>query len=109
MTKALIILPSTSRYSPAKVGNFLWNEEYQAHIYDGRPIAIEEFNRISKRIFFEHRDEIEDYDLPPYVQLIDVATVREDVAPEQEQDLPELPAKRIFKRRSDLIAIPELK
>lgn len=68
--KALIILPKTSRYSPSKLGNFLWNDEHQAHLYGGKPLDMEEFNAISKRIFFERRDEIEDFDLPPYVQMI---------------------------------------
>ena len=73
MIQALIILPKTSRYSPAKVGNFVWNETFQAHLYNGRPLDMAEFNEISNRIFFARRHEIEHYDLPPYVQLVDIA------------------------------------
>ena len=97
----LVFSPATSRYSPAKVGRFIWNDDHQAHLYDGRPLTLEEFNPIAKHIFYQRRDEIETFDLPPYVQLI------EETAAEPEPAA-EAPARRIFKRKGDLIPIPDL-
>lgn len=79
--KALIILPTGSRFSPARVGEFLFNSEHQAHIWAGRPLDMDEFNAISRRIFYERRDDIEVFDLPPYVQLVEVP---EDEQPAEE-------------------------
>jgi hypothetical protein len=95
--KALIILPKTSKYSPAKVGNFIWNEEFQAHLYHGRPLDMAEFNEISKRIFYLRRDEIANFDLPPYVQMVEEKTTS-----------PTGPRLPKLKRKTPLIPLPDL-
>lgn len=106
--KALIILPKTSRYSPAKIGNFRWNDEYGFHLWDGRALEIEEFNRISKRIFFERREEIINFDLPPYVQLVE----EKPESGKLKAETPEIPKPKTLrtelKRKTALLAIPGL-
>ncbi len=98
--KSLIILPKTSKYSPAKVGNFIWNEEHQAHLYHGRPLEMAEFNEISKRIFYLRRDEIANFDLPPYVQMVEEKPESGNLRPES--------IKPKLKRKTPLIPLPDL-
>ena len=50
MTKGIIFLPCTSKYAPAKQGDFLWSEKHQKHIWEGRELEPEEFNRVIDRI-----------------------------------------------------------
>ncbi|MEI7532855.1 MAG: hypothetical protein WCK57_00665 [Verrucomicrobiae bacterium] len=104
MIKALIILPKTSRYSPAKVGNFLWSDEHQAHLWDGRALDLEEFNRVSKDIFYDNRRKIEFFDLPPYVQLIDLVE-REEVQETEARPVPG-PSSSKPRLKRKLIPIP---
>jgi hypothetical protein len=116
--QAIIILPATSRYSPAKIGNFIFSEEFGAHIWGGRPLDMEEFNEISKRIFYSRRNEIEDFDLPPYVQLVsrpDHAhnASRSEAGGESSEILKAKPESNEarpprLKRKTPLIQIPEL-
>lgn len=103
MIKALIILPKTSRYSPSKVGNFLWSESHQAHLWGGRALEMDEFNKVSKQIFYSRRDEIANFDLPPYVQLVQEKCEMGNAKCE----IPEKPKPKL-KRKTALIPIPDL-
>jgi hypothetical protein len=111
MIKALIILPKTSRYSPSKVGNFLWSESHQAHLWGGRALEMDEFNKVSKQIFYLRMDEIANFDLPPYVQLVEEGKIaRQDASPST-QDACAPSAKTLrpkLKRKTALIPIPDL-
>jgi hypothetical protein len=103
--QAIIILPATSRYSPAKIGNFIFSEEFGAHIWGGRPLDMEEFNEISKRIFYSRRNEIEDFDLPPYVQMVEA---KAESGKRKAETSEIFEAKPKLKRKTPLIPIPEL-
>lgn len=100
--KALIILPKTSRYSPAKVGDFRWNDEHQAHLWGGRALEMEEFNSVSKRIFYERRDEIANFDLPPYVQMVEENPG--ELIPESTEKSPKI----LRRKKAPLVPIPDL-
>lgn len=113
--RALIILPKTSRYSPSKVGDFRWNDEHQAHLWGGRALELEEFNTISKRIFYDRREEIANFDLPPYVQLVEDEQCSDvGVQCSAKADLKTEPLKtenspKILKRKkAPLVPIPDL-
>ena len=103
--RAIIILPATSRYSPAKIGNFRFSEKHNAHIWDGRELEMDEFNEVAKRIFYLRRNEIEDFELPPYVQMVEDKAESEKLKEEISEILE---AKPKLKRKTPLIPIPEL-
>lgn len=69
--KGIIVLPVTSRYSPAKIGDFIWTEQFGKHVFKGKSMALAEFNAASKMVF----DDVETglLDHQPYAQLVEVA------------------------------------
>ncbi|MDR1191262.1 MAG: hypothetical protein LBK60_06315 [Verrucomicrobiales bacterium] len=48
--KAIIFLPGTSRFAPAKTGEYIWNEQHQKHIWQGRELDADEFNAVIDRL-----------------------------------------------------------
>lgn len=66
MIKVIIFLKNISRYAPVKQGEFLWSNEYNCHIWGGRELEIEEFNREVDRIM-----EQENYYIRPSVRIIE--------------------------------------
>jgi len=52
----------------------LWSEEYQAHIYKGRPLSLDEFNEVSYRVCVEESDFHGLYEIHPYPKLVKVET-----------------------------------
>ena len=64
--KAIIFLRNISRFAPAKQGDFLWSEPHQCHIWQGRELEPEEFNRVVDSIM-----EDENHYIRPSVRLLD--------------------------------------
>lgn len=66
MMKAIIFLKNISRFAPVKQGDFIWSEPHQCHIWQGRELEPEEFNRVVDAIM-----EDENYYIRPSVRLIE--------------------------------------
>jgi hypothetical protein len=63
--RAIIFLKSTSRFAPAKQGDFLWSNEHNCHIWQGRELTIEEFNQVVDAVM-----EDDNYYIRPSVRLL---------------------------------------
>lgn len=63
--KAIIFLPSISRYAPAKQGDFLWSEKHNCHIWQGRELGVEEFNGVVDGVMAD-----ENYYIHPSVRIL---------------------------------------
>ena len=48
--KLLVFLASQSRYSPPRVGQFVFNNDFGKWLYLGRPLTPKEFNEAAERL-----------------------------------------------------------
>jgi len=69
MISAIIFLKNVSKYAPAKQGDFLWSNEHNCHIWGGRELSIEEFNREVDAVM-----EKDNYYIRPSVRIIEKQT-----------------------------------
>lgn len=69
MIKAILILPNISRaQSSNKVGDFYWNEEHQAYIWQGRELSIDEFNQNAAKVINSNKDKFYSSVVPKIIE-----------------------------------------
>ena len=78
--KAIICLRFTSRFAPAKQGEFLWSEKHQCHIWQGRELEPEEFNRVVDAIMAD-----ETHYIRPSVRLLPAENKKPGRPPKSQQ------------------------
>jgi hypothetical protein len=100
--RLIICLTNTSKFSPAKQGDFVWSDAHNCHVWQGRELTPEEFHSVADGVL-QAPDHL--YWVRPTVRVVASEEAEEpDVTPEEaaalqqelEEELEEQPMDRPF-------------
>tara|TARA_R110000764_G_scaffold227597_2_gene317796 strand:- start:11770 stop:12258 length:489 start_codon:yes stop_codon:yes gene_type:complete len=84
--KLIIRLIGVSRFAQPKIGEYRWSPEFNAFVWKGRALSLEEFNDEAVKAIDNHSVH---YPYSPSVRAVEVEDVIEEAEPETDSDAAE--------------------